>query len=198
MVFDNFYSDPDKVREYALGLEYNFNEGAFPGKRSSRQTNSPTHNMGVKNFFEELFNISLSGWDHPSQGVFQLNSTSDIPWVHSDADYINEKSIVRFAAMIYLNPIYPSESCGTSFYEHIKSGKRYNKDIDYGLSIYDNISSTENTIKYYDSAWKIYDKIEYSYNRLVIFDSLLFHRTSGYFGHDTNSMRMIQTFFISF
>ena len=32
--FDDFYKDPDKVREWALDLEYTKHKGTYPGVRS--------------------------------------------------------------------------------------------------------------------------------------------------------------------
>ena len=39
--FDNFYKDPDKIREYALGLDFK-TQGHFPGLRTD-----PIHELSL-------------------------------------------------------------------------------------------------------------------------------------------------------
>ena len=51
---DDFYTNPDEVREFALSLEYNGKEGNFPGMRTKE-----LHLINEKFFGSFLFKIVL-------------------------------------------------------------------------------------------------------------------------------------------
>jgi len=192
LIIDDFYDDPDMVRNYALSQVFEDTEG-YPGMRT--EATGGNHNLPVKNVFEKLFNKKMNYWGERGFGGFQLNSVEDNPWVHTD-----DQHGVVYSALVYLNKEYPDYDCGTDFYIHKKSGKKGEFGIDYSNNIYADIQNTEACLQNYDTAWVKYDSVKYKYNRMVIFNAKFFHRTSNYFGdkHDKGKMRLMQVFFLTF
>ena len=156
-VFDNFYSDPDKVREYALGLEYNV-VGNYPGKRSSEQLGD-NHNLGVKKFFRDYFERDILNWSNGYNGSFQYVLENEITWIHKDKNEYN-----THAALIFLHPNPPEGDYGTTLFEH-KETKSYFCPDDETL-----IQRIENDGQNL-SKWSIMDYVGYRYNRLILYDS---------------------------
>ena len=54
-VVDNFYSNPDDVRAFAMGIEYEGSSQWYKGKRSKEQYNFP----GIQESFEQIMNMKL-------------------------------------------------------------------------------------------------------------------------------------------
>ena len=111
---DGFFKDPDKIREWALTLDYDHPEGNYPGVRSKQiKTLS-------KNFYEATVSKLLSLWGNYTrkdwgcqlqfQKISRYSADSEINrgWIHQDGDAF-------CAAVIYLDP---------------------NANLDHGTSIY--------------------------------------------------------------
>ena len=192
IVIDDFYDNPDSVREFALSQEFRDTPG-YPGMRTG--ASGGLHNPILKKYFESIFNTSIDNnhWNNQGFGGFQLNGVEDTPWVHDDSE-----NGVIFSALIYLNKDFPDYECGTNFYFHRRSGKKSCIGIDYNLDLYDDINNTQRCLDNYKTAWVKYDKVEYRYNRMVIFNSKLFHRVANYFGsNNIHDMRLMQVFFLN-
>ena len=103
-VVDNFYSNPDDVRAFAMGVEYEGSSQWYKGKRSKEQYNFP----GIQESFEEIMNRKLKPLnEHGMCGRFQFLTAQDPLVYHYDTQ--------QWAAMIYLTPDAPPGS-GTSLY----------------------------------------------------------------------------------
>ena len=113
IIIDNFYKDPDSVREYALNLQYDppENHGAV-GYRCER--NRKIYN-GTKEYFENIIQKSIKvhdkegGWNYSTNGCFQWCPLNTSLVYHADAQ--------EYAAIIFLTPNAPVD-CGTSFFRH--------------------------------------------------------------------------------
>ena len=118
-VVDDFFSEPDKVVEYAMQQEFFPSEdGRWPGKRSKMIIDLDRtlyDYICVK--IISLFHPELpETWDFEMQ--FQLISPyskhqydpKNRGWIHVD------KSITRFGGIIYLNR-YPEKDTGTCIYK---------------------------------------------------------------------------------
>jgi hypothetical protein len=186
-VFENFYDDPDAVRDFALKQVFFPGEGAV-GHRTRKQFLFD----GVKEKFEHIMQKSIAyhtdkghGWcDGGINGRFQT-CTPESPLVyHCDAQ--------QYAGMVYLTPDAPPE-CGTSFFRHKKTKARHNSDIDWdngqGLEVFNQKTFIDGT------PYELVDKIGNVYNRLVIFDGGLIHSASQYFGWDLYSSRLFHMYF---
>lgn len=186
-VVENFYQNPDEIRDYALGQTFFEGEGAV-GYRTRKQYLF----NGLKERFESIMGIKIAdhtenghGWyDGGINGRFQSCPAGTKMVFHCDAQ--------QYAAVLYLTPNAPTQG-GTSFYKHRETGVRHSGDIDW-VSGQGNIVFNQNT--FIDpTPYEKVDTVGNVYNRLVIFDGQLIHSGENYFGWDIASSRFFQIFF---
>ncbi|HMT94132.1 DUF6445 family protein [uncultured Thiothrix sp.] len=187
VVVDNFYSDPDAVREYAMTLDFNPNVKYHKGSR----TEVKTIFEGTKETFEKLLGRKISVWEsHIYNGVFQYCTAEEPLVYHTDNQ--------SYAAVVFLTPDAPPE-CGTSFYKSKLNGlmayptpadcKKHNKSAD---ELFDEMFAGN----FYDKTrWDLVDTVGNVYNRLVIFDAKRVHAASAYFGDNMKNSRLFHMFF---
>ena len=184
---DDFYKNPDEVREYALGLDFQFNKEYHKGQR----TKTRTFFDGTKEFLEDTLKKKITGWDNqPHNGVFQFCTAQDQLVYHTDSQ--------TYAAVVFLTPNAPAE-CGTSFFKHRGNGLRkyptakdcmvHNKSID---ELYWDMFQGN----FYDKTpWEVVDVIGNVYNRMAIWDAKLVHAATQYFGDKKENSRLFHMFF---
>lgn len=174
-IVDDFYDDPDAVRNYALSQEYTSDNNWYKGQRTTKAFRPP----GIKQRFEQIIGQKIVRWDeYGYNGVFQLMVASDPQVYHYDNQ--------RWAAMIYLSPNAPVES-GTRLHRSRVNGTRDSRE----LGIDDAFAGN-----FYDSTR--FDTIDIAaniYNRLVIMDAKCVHSAGPYFGSDFNNGRLTHLFF---
>jgi hypothetical protein len=174
LVIDNFYSNPDAVRNAALSQAFDV-RGNFPGSRTKSfltedvkqaiQYHMISFAGVVTNWFES------SGYT----GSFQLTTANDRTWIH--ADHFN-----NWAGVCYLTPDAPHTG-GTGLFRHKATG---------------NFSKVDDQYEGYDyTKWDLFDVIGNKYNRLVIYRGDLFHASLDYFGSGPQDGRLFQTFFFN-
>lgn len=186
-VVEDFYDNPEQVREFALWQYFFPGEGAV-GSRTRKQFLFD----GVKEKFEGIMQKKIldhtesgHGWlDGGINGRFQT-CTAGTPLVyHCDAQ--------KWAGMVYLTPDAPPE-CGTTFFRHKETKVRHNSHIDWA-SGQGNVVFNQKT--FLDrTPYEPVDSIGNVFNRLVIFDGGLIHAASEYFGWDLDSSRLFHMFF---
>mgnify|MGYP003650772831 CR=1 FL=1 len=184
---DNFYTNPDQVREYALGLDFQFNKEYHKGQR----TKSRTFFEGTKEFLEDALRKKITGWDNqPHNGVFQFCTSQDQLVYHTDAQ--------TYAAVVFLTPDAPVE-CGTSFFKHKNNHlRKYPTDKDCAK-----LNKSKDELywdmfqgNFYDKTpWELVDTIGNVYNRMAIWDAKLVHAATQYFGSDKLNSRLFHMFF---
>ena len=175
-VVDNFYSNPDEIRNYALTqVEYEEDIRYYKGLRS-KTTYKP---IGIKQAFEDIIGQPITVWDeHCYNGVFQIVRAQDPQVYHYD--------LQRWAAMIYLSPNIPAQS-GTRTHRSLINGARHQFDAGVDDAFNGN---------FYDSTkWETIDSVGGVYNRLVIMDAQAVHSAGPYFGGDMYSGRLTHLFF---
>lgn len=178
IIVDNFYEDPDAVREFALKQEYD--QGGigrgYIGNRSKEQFFFP----GIKEKFEEIIGKKITTWEnHYSSGRFQYNPAGEPLVYHCDEN--------RWAAMVFLTPDAPAQ-CGTSTFRHKQSGVLHNSDP--------RINEAFNQKTFLDGTpYEKVDTFGNVYNRLVIFDGGCIHAASEYFGSELEDCRLWHMFF---
>ncbi len=186
-VVDNFYQNPDTVREFALAQMYFEGEGAV-GWRTRKQFLF----TGLKERFEQIMDMKIAeatpsgtGWfDAGINGRFQACIGGTPQVFHCDSQ--------AYAAVIYLTPDAPPQS-GTSFYRHKKTQVRHASEIDWST---DDSAKTFNGKTFMDpTPYERVDTVGNVYNRLVIFDGKLIHSGNDYFGWSIDSGRFFQIFF---
>ena len=154
LVVDDFYNDPDDVRDIALSADYGSDLRYFKGERSTSQYLFPY----VKEEFERLLGVEITRWmDYDANGVFQITTPEDPLVYHYD--------LQRWAGAVYLNP---DGGGGTSFWRHKLSG------LVRGPALLPTEHFTDR------DAWDHVETVVGRYNRLVIWDASLFHSAEVY------------------
>lgn len=112
-VVDNFYNDPEAVRNFAL-QQYYYDDPGYLGMRTRKQFFFD----GVKEKFEQIIGQPITQWENQGMnGRFQ-SCVAGTPLVyHCDEQH--------WAGMVYLTPNAPFEG-GTSFYAHKQTRIRHN------------------------------------------------------------------------
>ena len=175
IITDDFYGDPDAIREFALQQPYDVT-GNFPGART-KSFLTPE----VKETIQTIVWYSggeITNWysDHGYTGSFQLTYATDRSWIHTD--HYN-----TWAGVLYLTPDAPLSS-GTGIFQYKKTGATVASQ----LESYESQDMTK---------WELCDIIANRYNRLVLYRSEMFHTSLDYFGHDLQTGRLFQLFFIT-
>jgi hypothetical protein len=176
-VVDDFYENPEAVRDFAL-KQYYFDDEGYLGLRTRKQFLFD----GVKEKIEEIIGQKITSWESQAMnGRFQ-SCVSGTPLVFHCDDQ-------KWAAMVYLTPNAPFET-GTSFYAHKETKIRHNS--------HPNIMQCFNQKTFLDKTpYELVDTIGNVFNRLVIFDGGLIHSASEYFGSDIPSGRLFHMFFFN-
>jgi hypothetical protein len=172
IIVDNFYNNPDEVREFALSQDFSVT-GNYPGDRTVPFLNEDTK-QGIQNLIEPHAG-AIVDWGEQYSGCFQLCTAQDRTWIHADVNN-------SWAGVLYLTPDAPL-SGGTALYRHKYTG--HTTDLGEEYESYDY------------TKWEVTDQIGNVYNRLVLYRGDLFHASVDYFGSNFLDGRLIQTFFFS-
>jgi len=189
IVVDNFYGNPNQLREFVLNQEFMV-EGNFPGKRTKSFANQSLKDVIQK--YIEPFSGKIIDFPMPINtninnkiynGAFQYTTSRDRSWVHIDGHN-------NWAGIIFLTPDAPLSS-GTGFYqfydgttnedEMIKNNSKHNIDC-----------FSQDTTK-----WKLVDQVGNVFNRLILFNSKRYHMSMDYFGDSIENGRLFQVLFFS-
>ena len=181
-IVDNFYENPDAIREFALG-QYYFDDPGYLGMRTRKQYLFD----GVKERFEQIIGSKIIGkemWEnYGMNGRFQSASSGTSLVYHCDQQ--------MWAGMIYLTPNAPVAS-GTRLMQHKETKIRHSQEPVNGK----NIDHAFNQHSFVDPhPYEDVDVAGNVYNRLVIFDAKCIHAAQDYFGWDIESGRLWHMFF---
>jgi hypothetical protein len=180
IVIDNFYSDPDYIRQKAFGMEWFDKMGNHPGKRTKFD-----RHPSVKSALEKAVGTKITNWDvdwNEYNGSYNLCKSWDKCWIHSDWG-------TSWACVVYLTPDAPLAS-GTALYKHKKTGCRVRPKDDKLAEEID-----KDSLDF--TAWEVTDFVGNVYNRAIIYRGEFYHAAVQYFGHEDEYCRMHQTFFFS-
>lgn len=176
-VVDNFYSDPDSIRNFALTqVQYKTDLNWYKGYRSVTAYHPP----GIVGAFEDIIGQNIVSFPTGTvNGCFQIMMAIDNQVWHYDEQ--------KWAAMIYLTPNAP-----------IESGTRLHRAKGNNLIRHKNDSGVDEHFNgnFYDSTkWDIADSAGNFYNRLVIMDAQCVHSAGSYFGDSFENGRLTHLFF---
>jgi hypothetical protein len=167
IVIDDFYAEPQKVRDFALKQEFKV-RGNYPGQRTESYLNE-----SIKKRLQEIlypYAGNITNWGGEYTGSFQYTVASDRSWIHSD-------STTDWAAVLYLTPEAPLSS-GTGIFRHKESG----------IMTWDFQDMTK---------WDIVDKFGNIFNRLIMYRADNYHMSLDYFGNNKENGRLFQVFFFN-
>lgn len=186
IVVDNFYKDPDLVREWAMNnIEFspsNYHKGERATERFILD--------GTKEKLEKIIGKPIYNWNHSgyANGIFQF-CTADQPIVY----HVDNQT---YAAMVYLTPDAPPTS-GTAFYRSKVTGDySFDDDKRQTQAYVDAFKGTNNEMNFYDgSHFEKIDEVGNVYNRLVLFNAKNIHAATQYFGDAIDNARFFHMFF---
>ena len=172
IIQDNFFENPDSIREFALSQKFYTKEnhpseygiGVFPGYRTDFL--HKTH----FDFWNKIHRLivphisKLENVNHPTDKYKKFNLQISFSYTFKGAnsfrhtDDISPEYKVRYGGLVYLYPK-PPKKCGTTLYL---------KDTTY---------------------------LENKYNRFVLYNSSIEHEPTDNFGTDINNSRLVLTIF---
>jgi len=196
-ILDNFFDDPDKIREWALQQEYfPAKDGNWPGLRSKliNELNAPFFRLVCRKFFSQFYdlqNMEELSWEVTMR--FQMIPKGyDSGWIHSD-----EKA-GQITGIIYLSPN-ANLNGGTSIYRNKSNivqpmidNRKFKEDS------YLNKITMQEAKKYkeeHNAQFEETIRVSNVYNRSICFDSQLIHGAQDFFGEGEDS-RLTLVFFV--
>ena len=184
LIIDDFYSNPEEVREFALQQEFKV-RGNYPGFRTE-----PFANDDIKQTIQDViepFAGKITRWETEYTGCFQYTTADDRSWIHSD-------SYTDWAGVLYLTPDAPL-TAGTGLFKHKESGMRSWRHQDHTeeeQKLAPHFNHGRDVTK-----WDMTDRFGNIFNRLVMYRGDLFHVSLDYFGESIEDGRLFQVFFFS-
>ena len=195
IVIDDFYDNPEEVRNAGLNAEYPVPEEGFtyPGKNS----NNEFYNREIHSKFEDILKQPLI--PAKPNGYFRISLEKDSfrQDVHVDPSW-------EFGAVLYLSlPEHSFDEAGTSFWRHntlnIEHIPQNNEEAQFHG--YPSYKEAWWTTVYGDgldrNKWTRYFMCPMRYNRLVIFRTHLWHSHNVNFGDCMENGRLVQLFFFN-
>jgi hypothetical protein len=190
LTIDDFYANPDEVREFALNQEFKV-RGNYPGQRTKSFLTGSLKKKLRDILYPFAGEITYWGSDDPENnytGSFQYTVSEDRSWIHAD-------STTDWAAVCYLTPDAPLSS-GTGIFRHKATGWShydYKRENEPG---YIQSAPPSNEMRDY-TKWEIVDRIGNVYNRLIMYRADNYHVSLDYFGKDMYDGRLFQVFFFN-
>ena len=189
-IIDNFFQNPDKVRDIALSLKYE-STSDYPGYRS-----------------RQIHEINKDLWDYMSYRLMELPEAkqsgvnvmkmqfSYVPkifgngWVHSDSD-------ATVAGAVYLTPDAPEDG-GTGLYTrrpdiHIDTTKKNKIMREFFLNPNEEGMKVN---KSFNSNYNLTQRIDNVYNRLAMWNAKQFHAEQNFFGTTLDNTRLVLLYFM--
>jgi hypothetical protein len=185
-IIDNFYSDVDEVRQFALQQDFSV-RGNYPGPRTETFLNDSIKN--TIEFIVKPIHGSVTYWSEDQYtGAYQYTTSRDRSWIHAD-------QTTMWAGVCYLTPNAPL-SAGTGLFKHKPTGVTMapkNEYCSYNKELLSEIYKDSQDM----TKWELVDRIANVYNRLVLYRGDHFHMSLDYFGQDLYDGRLFQTFFFN-
>lgn len=185
IICDNFYSNVDEVRAFALKQDFNV-DGNYPGHRTKSFLNE-----SIANYIGEIVGgeMDLEGLgDDTYCGAYQYTTAADRTWIHADGWN-------HWAGVVYLTPDAPVTG-GTGIFRHKPTGHYSVPRLSDGSrneTLMDLINSDAQDY----TKWDLVDVVGNKYNRAVFYKGDLFHASLDYFGKSLHNARLFQTFFFN-
>ncbi len=183
-IIDDFYSDVDVVREFALQQDFSV-RGNYPGPRTQTFLNDSMKTT-IESIVKPMYG-SVTYWSEEQYtGAYQYTTSRDRSWIHAD-------QTTKWAAVCYLTPNAPL-SAGTGLFKHKPTGCTMapkNEDGTYNEELLKEIYKDSQDM----TKWELVDRLANVYNRLVIYRGDHFQMSLDYFGQDLYDGRLFQTFF---
>jgi hypothetical protein len=190
IVVDNFYGNPDEVREFAVSCKYWDSPFISTDSLVSRERHSHTEDtlhriarlVGTVPNMAEI-NSLRSFWGFGGCGEFQLRTeTHGVGRVHSH-------TTGEWTGIVYLSQDCPDSSIhGTRFHRHLPTGLYH-----FGQFNNNDYEVIKKECRQFDK-WELLLALPFVFNRLVLFDSRYLHSEAAGYGWGPADGRLIQIF----
>ena len=200
-VVDDFFKNPDYIREFALKQEYLSSEGGkFPGERTRelRHLDDNLRQRITQKIFATFFRSYSS--DQCQMDVWMYfqkilpydhlvrNSILNSGWIHRDRGY-------DLGGLIYLNPFSYTEA-GTSFH---RQNQEYNNSPEHRFNWYKTHENEHEYLRHLKYNHKAHDEVVTVgnvYNRLVMYEGQnIPHKENSFWVNDYEP-RLTLIFFV--
>jgi hypothetical protein len=186
VVIDNFYKNPNEVRDFAINNLTYIESGYHKGKRSTEKFIL----KGTKEKLENILGKQIYNWNKETyaNGIFQYCTPNDPIVYHTDSQ--------SYAGIVFLSPDAPL-STGTATFQSKITGIRKFDETNYTEETFKKtFSGYGDQINFYDnSSFELVDRVGNVFNRLVLFDAKCIHAATEYYGTNINDSRFFQLFF---
>lgn len=198
IIIDDFYKDPDKIRNFALTQEFKTCKdagmsGNWPGRRTGflhyldQEISEEFHTQFIGSLLENN-PVEYGGYLETN---FQLCYESDgDSWIHYDTPSWN----CTHVGVVYLHPN-PPENSGTLFY---KFNENYRAEFEeYSAKnnrLWFKLNRDEDK-EYFEKFFTLELSLPNKYNRAVIYGPHRWHKSDRYFGTSPDTGRLFQPFF---
>lgn len=201
-IIDNFYPDPDLIRNFALSQEFKSSEnGGWPGKRTKDiiELDEELHNFFIKSIMNVFYPMEFE-YECEFETSFQLiesrnenqYNSKNRGWLHHDA--------VIFGGVVYLTKD-PEPNTGTSIYKP-KKGHHQHKQLWVKTKSEDYLNESSISDEDYENImndqYSLFDEtitVENVYNRCVLFGGNVIHGAKTFGTRKGKNARLTQAFF---
>ena len=192
IVVDNFYANPNAVRNFALNTEYEELGGRnWPGRDSLYEHGKEE----LTSMVSEIVGQKLITKSCNKCSYFRM--TKEEEYGVQDIHFDPNPGLV-WAGVIYLTPTLHSTG-GTKFWKHKQTEWEFAPTQQQAIK--HNIQSHEDMVNFFNiegkdrNKWDETDNIAFKYNRLVMFNPFLFHSNGDWFGTTNENARLVQLLF---
>lgn len=191
-IIDNFYYDPDSIRNTALTCEYypekvskGYPNGnaPWPGKMS-KDSHSPNW---IDAQISKLMNKNLRQMRQMDSGHFRISQATNETGMFDNMIHADGTNKDYYAGVLYLSKD-QTETDGTLFYTQKSTGLNYLESEEQLNTL---ILSGEDKDP---TQWIAHSKSNIVYNRLLIYPANKFHGIGPCFGDTDDSARIVQLF----
>ncbi len=191
IVVDDFYRNPDKVREFALQTKFDDNDGSqWMGSHATKR--APGTRETLMRISSVVSKDHVPNWDELDAmykvhkrivcGGFSALFQRQLGAVHAHGNAGDYIGLVCLS-----NPNDCKDRKAAMFFRHRQTGmEALGTDIEVNRAIYKD--------RFDYAKWQVMDAVDMKYNRLVLFDSRYFHGPSPGFGTHLANSRLIQVF----
>lgn len=194
---DNFFEEPEKIRNFALSQKFNTSlDGQYPGMRTDylHKINPVFFNYFTEKLFSIFYNFEVETVNWTISTQFQLIKSYNDERVNQGWIHLDDLSL--FAGIVYLNEI-PNPLSGTSIYD-LKNNEEFNSDQLMKHKFYKNeISDMElyiSTLEKNNNKFEKTIQFQNKFNRLVAFDGNTYHKIDSF--SNNNDPRLTLVFFV--
>lgn len=197
-VIENFYENPDKIRDFALKQKYTYChelekiEYVFPGSRTKDLFDLD------KNLHATICKKLISIFHNSEHDIMRWGLSTNFQSVSEEYNegVIHTDSNTIFAGVLFLTPDAPLDS-GTSIF---KPNKSFDEEK-YQKALSDNDKRFHKGEIVMDTEYhKMFDevlRVNNVYNTLIVYEGDQFHAANKFFGNQLTDSRLTQVFFIN-